>query len=89
MEFLMSFQMQSTLVLSIVLGIFMQFILLLSWHSCRCCHLAGELIRNLQQKQPELGITDAEVLCVQVAALCHDLGMSSYIVYAYNAIYGT
>ena len=40
----------------------------------RCCHLAGELIKNLQRKQPELNITDAEVLSVQIAALCHDLG---------------
>ena len=44
----------------------------------RCCHLAGELIKNLQRKQPELNITDAEVLSVQIAALCHDLGEQLY-----------
>ena len=45
----------------------------------RCCHLAGELIKNLQRKKPELNITDAEVLSVQIsAALCHDLGEPTY-----------
>ena len=29
----------------------------------------------LRKKQPELRITDKEALCVEIAALCHDLGM--------------
>lgn len=43
-------------------------------HSIGVCHLSGKLARTLQSNQPYLGITDTDVLCVQVAALCHDLG---------------
>jgi len=32
------------------------------------------MIRHLRQVQPELNITNDEVLCVEVAGLCHDLG---------------
>jgi hypothetical protein len=40
----------------------------------RTCHLAGELLAHLCHGQPELNITPRDVLCVQMAALCHDLG---------------
>lgn len=43
-------------------------------HSIGTCHLAGEFIRHLRRHQPELNITDKDVLCVEIAALCHDLG---------------
>lgn len=36
--------------------------------------MAGELARTLQTRQPELEISENDILCVQIAGLCHDLG---------------
>jgi HD superfamily phosphohydrolase len=47
-------------------------------HSIGTCHLAGELLTHLCQRQPELNITSTDVLSVQIAALCHDLGHGPY-----------
>uniref|UniRef100_A0A3Q2E9V7 Deoxynucleoside triphosphate triphosphohydrolase SAMHD1-like n=1 Tax=Cyprinodon variegatus TaxID=28743 RepID=A0A3Q2E9V7_CYPVA len=43
-------------------------------HSIGVAYLAGELLKAIREKQQDLGITDWDVLCVQIAALCHDLG---------------
>ncbi|KAJ8303325.1 hypothetical protein KUTeg_019721 [Tegillarca granosa] len=40
------------------------------------CYLAGQLARALQRRQPELKITEKDILCVEIAGLCHDLEAS-------------
>lgn len=45
-------------------------------HSIGTCHLAKRLIRALRSKSKEHEelITENDMLCVEIAALCHDLG---------------
>ena len=43
-------------------------------HSISVAYLAGHMATTLQRKQPELGITDRQILLVQLAGLLHDVG---------------
>jgi len=43
-------------------------------HSISVAYLSGHMARNLKQKQPELNITDRQILLVQLAGLLHDVG---------------
>jgi hypothetical protein len=45
------------------------------------CHLAGKLLRAIKERQPDVGITDKDILCVEIAGLCHDLGKLPYYKY--------
>lgn len=43
-------------------------------HSIGTSYLAGEFGRELQKNSPEVEITEKDILCLEVAGLCHDLG---------------
>ena len=42
-------------------------------HSIGTAYLCGKLIRQLKEIHPDM-VTDMDVLCVEIAGLCHDLG---------------
>lgn len=42
------------------------------------CHLSGIFLEILQKRQPNLPITKRDVLCIQIAALCRNLGQGPF-----------
>jgi len=53
-------------------------------HCIGVAHLARKLGAQFQTTQPELGITGQDLLCLELAGLCHDLGHGPYS-HAYEA----
>ena len=51
----------------------------------RVCYLSGRLLNAIMEKQEEM-LTKNDILCVQIAALCHDLGE---FINKYMSIYKT
>ena len=41
-------------------------------------YFAGKFVKTLRKNQSELNITDYDVLCVQIAALCCNLGFGPF-----------
>jgi len=47
-------------------------------HSIGVAYLCGLLMENIKKKQPELYISDRDIILVKIAGLCHDLGHACY-----------
>ncbi|KAH9490947.1 SAM domain and HD [Bulinus truncatus] len=54
-------------------------------HSLGSYHIAGKFARKLQEKYPDtatdedaITICDKDILCVEIAALCHDIGCAPF-----------
>lgn len=43
-------------------------------HSIGTAFLAGKLVANIQQSQPELDINEQDLMCAELAGLLHDIG---------------
>ena len=47
-------------------------------HSLGVSHLSGLMIKTIQDKQPELNITDRNIILVKIAGLVHDIGHACF-----------
>ncbi|KAK6982392.1 deoxynucleoside triphosphate triphosphohydrolase SAMHD1 [Biomphalaria glabrata] len=43
-------------------------------HCLGTCYLSGQFVRALKENQKDLDIQEKDILCVELAGLCHDLG---------------
>eukprot|EP00930_Biecheleria_cincta_P099193 TRINITY_DN90835_c0_g1_i1.p1 TRINITY_DN90835_c0_g1~~TRINITY_DN90835_c0_g1_i1.p1 ORF type:complete len:614 (+),score=99.01 TRINITY_DN90835_c0_g1_i1:28-1869(+) len=44
------------------------------FHSIGCAYLSLQLMKSVRERQPELEISDVDVMCVAIAGLLHDIG---------------
>lgn len=47
-------------------------------HSLGVSHLSGLMIKTIQDKQPELNISDRTIILIQIAGLVHDIGHACF-----------
>ena len=47
-------------------------------HSLGVAHLSGLMIKTIQDKQPELNISDRTILLIKIAGLVHDIGHACF-----------
>ena len=47
-------------------------------HSLGVSHLSGLMIKTIQDRQPELNISDRTIILVQIAGLVHDIGHACF-----------
>jgi len=47
-------------------------------HSIGTYHLTGQMMSNLNKKQPNLGLDDRLIELIKIGGLCHDLGHCTY-----------
>lgn len=47
-------------------------------HSIGTAHLAFNLLKSIRERQPEVEVSDIDVLCITLAALLHDIGHPSF-----------
>mmetsp|Transcript_8531 Transcript_8531/g.18453 ORF Transcript_8531/g.18453 Transcript_8531/m.18453 type:complete len:701 (-) Transcript_8531:93-2195(-) len=47
-------------------------------HSLGVMMLCEELLKGLKERQPKLGITEKDIVCVKIAGLLHDIGHGPY-----------
>eukprot|EP00731_Ephydatia_muelleri_P001837 Em0001g1837a len=52
----------------------------------KVCESAGTFARELQSNSPQCNITDKDILCVQIAALCYSLGHGPFSYLYFNRL---